>query len=195
MMKQLNDALNAVSAGLGDGCLAQIWFVERENDDVLLHTVTEYVRVCSEHRSDALWAFHRGCMSFMLNVAIAGSDGFTPGSGAPGRVFATNRPEWTPSVQCYHPSEFPRNSLAIECGCYSQLIVPVNAKPQSTTPFALLEITFLHVLDNMGSVYSHVVREMTNAGLHTPISETLAPPPVLMDKIAVSYTHLRAHET
>ncbi len=195
MMKQLNDALNAVSAGLGDGCLAQIWFVERENDDVLLHTVTEYVRVCSEHRSDALWAFHRGCMSFMLNVAIAGSDGFTPGSGAPGRVFATNRPEWTPSVQCYHPSEFPRNSLAIECGCYSQLIVPVNAKPQSTTPFALLEITFLHVLDNMGSVYSHVVREMTNAGLHTPISETLAPPPVLMDKIAGEVARLKVAET
>ena len=84
MMKQLNDALNAVSAGLGDGCLAQIWFVERENDDVLLHTVTEYVRVCSEHRSDALWAFHRGCMSFMLNVADRGLGWFHAWLGGAG---------------------------------------------------------------------------------------------------------------
>ena len=195
MVKKLNDALNAVADGLGDGCLAQIWFVERDNDDVLLHTMTEYVRVCSEHRSDALWAFHRGCMSFTLNVQIAGSDGFTPGSGAPGRVFATNKPEWTPSVQCFHPSEFPRNSLAVECGCYSQLIVPLDAKPQSSTPFALLEITFLHVLDNMGSVYANVVRNVINAGLHTPVSETLAPPPVLVDKISGEIARLKVAET
>ena len=68
-------------------------------------------------------------------------------------------------MQCYHPSEFPRNSLAVECGCYSQLIVPVDAKPQSSTPFALLEITFLHVLDNMGSVYANVVRERDQRGI------------------------------
>ena len=84
MVKKLNDALNAVAAGLGDGCLAQIWFVERDNDDVLLHTVTEYVRVCSEHRSDALWAFHRGCMSFMLNVADRGLGWFHAWLGGAG---------------------------------------------------------------------------------------------------------------
>ena len=164
-------------------CLIQVWLVDKRDEEWTMSACDELVGLKSANHMDALWAFHSEFKSFSLNAYMAGHDGFTPVSGAPGRVFVTKEPEFTPSVQCYNPSEYQRKALACEMGCHSQLLVPIFLEAVET-PIGIVEVTFLRVLDNIGTLYRQILNEITSVGLKSATSPLLGPPIMMAERIA-----------
>jgi len=194
MHQQISEITEGISKQLNGDCLVQAWLVERESEIVNLYASDDFVRIISQTNVAALRSFQAEVKKFSLNCIIGGQDGFTPGSGAPGRVYATNAPEFTPSVQCYHSTEFGRHSSAVRSGCHSQLLVPCTLRAQCEHPAVIFEITSLQVLDNIGILYAEVVREIVNGGLYSRLSCSLAPPSALINKISDECARLQVPE-
>lgn len=192
--QQISEIAEGISKQLDGDCLVQAWLVERENEVVNLYASDDFVRIISQTNVAALRSFQAEAKKFSLNCIIGGQDGFTPGSGAPGRVYATNAPEFTPSVQCYHSTEFGRHSSAVRSGCHSQLLVPCTLRAECEHPSVIFEITSLQVLDNIGTLYAEVVREIVNGGLYSRLSCSLAPPSALINKISDECARLKFAE-
>lgn len=194
-VKQLTSVADGLIAAMNDDVLVQVWLAQRSGDTVKLNCPRGFARVKSSSSAKNLWAFHEGSKQFSLNVMIGGADGVTPGSGAPGRVFASNEPEFAASVQAFHPSEFPRHPLAVKYGVHSELLVPTMTPDEdSDLPFALIEVTFLRVVDNIGDLYSTVVREIMARGLDTKRTPLLAPTSTLLTQSKDAVAKLKIDE-
>lgn len=193
VLEKLKTATSAIRQSFQLDCLVQTWLVEKLEEEWTMIACDELVQVSSLKHKEALMTFHTEFSKFSLNAFMAGHDGFTPGSGAPGRVFVTNQPEFTSSVQCYSPSEYPRKALAVQIGCHSQLLVPISLQ-RGAPPFGLIEITFLQALDNIGEVYARVLTAIASAGLDSKPCASLAPPAVMASKIAADVRRLNVHE-
>lgn len=194
LQRQLVKTVEGISKRLYGDCLLQAWLVEKKNEIVNLYASEDFVRVISKTNTAALRSFQVNAKRFSLNCIIGGQDGFTPGSGAPGRVYATNTPEFTPSVQCYHSTEFGRHAAAVQSGCHSQLLVPCTLRAECEHPFVIFEITSLQVLDNIGTLYAEVMREIVNGGLYSRLSSSLAPPSALINRISDECARLKFDE-
>lgn len=194
-VKQLTSVADGLIAAMDDDALVQIWLAQRSGDTVKLNCPRGFARVKSSSSAKNLWAFHEGSKQFSLNVMIGGADGVTPGSGAPGRVFASNEPEFAASVQAFHPSEFPRHPLAVKYGVHSELLVPMMTPDEdSDLPFAMIEVTFLRVIDCIGDLYSTVVREIMARGLDTKRTPLLAPTSTLLAQSKDALAKLKIDE-
>jgi hypothetical protein len=194
-VKQLTSVADGLIAAMNDDVLVQVWLAQRSGDTVKLNCPRGFARVKSSSSAKNLWAFHEGSKQFSLNVMIGGADGVTPGSGAPGRVFASNEPEFAASVQAFHPSEFPRHPLAVKYGVHSELLVPMMTPDEdSTLPFAMVEVTFLRVVDDIGDLYSTVVREIMARGLDTKRTPLLAPTSTLLTQSKDALAKLKIDE-
>jgi len=193
VLEKLKTASLAICQSVHFDCLVQIWLVEQVEEEWTMRACDELVQISSLKHEEDLMTFHTEFSEFSLNAFMAGHDGFTPGSGAPGRVFVTGKPEFTCSVQCYSPSEYPRKPLAVQLGCHSQLLVPISLQA-GAPPFGLIEITFLQVLDNIGEIYSLVLTAIASVGLHSTPCTSLASPAVLASKIAADVGRLNLNE-
>jgi len=193
--QQLTSVVDGVTAAMNDDVLVQVWLAQRNGDTVKLNCPRAFARVKSSSNAKNLWAFHEGSKQFSLNVMIGGAEGVTPSSGAPGRVFASNEPEFAASVQCFHPSEFLRHPLAVKYGVHSELLAPMMTPDEdSDSPFALIEVTFLRVIDTIGDLYSTIVREIMARGLDTKRTPLLAPTSTLLSQSKVALAQLKIDE-
>ena len=76
----------------------------------MLQTFKAFTRVKTVHQ-EKFWKYHRLSEGFFFNLSPGGDSNLL---GLPGRCFLHSRPEWTPSVCCYQPTEYPRLGCAIE---------------------------------------------------------------------------------
>ena len=65
---------------------------------------------------------------------------------------------------------------------------------QCEHPFVIFEITSLQVLDNIGTLYAEVMREIVNGGLYSRLSSSLAPPSALINRISDECARLKFDE-
>ena len=90
---------------------------------------------------------------FFFNVSSLSTEGLL---GLPGRCFLLNRPEWTPSVCCYRPLEYPRLASAIECQVHSTMALPIylgDPAVEPQMPFGVLEVLLDHQTTNLGHIF------------------------------------------
>lgn len=82
-------------------------------------THLEYSSVSYESQASAI-AFRQGSREFILQF----------NEGLPGRVWASQQPEWTPDISRESRGQFPRRQLAKECGFKAGFGVPILADGQ-----------------------------------------------------------------
>ena len=119
-MQRLATLLDNISAELEHGSLVQLFVprLDRHSEVVTLVTHKDLTRVNSVH-DQKFCKYHETSTKFFFNVSPTSTDGLL---GLPGRCFLLNRPEWTPSVCCYRPLEYPRLASAIECQVHSTMV-------------------------------------------------------------------------
>lgn len=102
--------------------------------------------------------------------------------GLPGRCFLLTRPEWTPSVCCYRPLEYPRLACAIECQVHSTMALPLfhgDPTQEPQLPLAVLEVILDHQTTNLGHVFEFLARTFERNGFYTTGQDRLGSEPVM----------------
>ena len=120
---RLQKMLESVSQCVKLGSLVQMFVPKVDNSSgaVTLVTHRALARVSSMH-DKKFWQYHKVSESFFFSLSPSSSEGLL---GLPGRCFLYGRTEWTTSVCCYRPMEYPRLRCAIECQVNSTLVVPL----------------------------------------------------------------------
>ena len=167
-MKLISNLLDNISSELEGGCLVQMFVptINQQSGAVMLVTEKELTRV-NTINDQKFWKYHETSTKFFFNVSPTSTEGLL---GLPGRCFLLNRPEWTPSVCCYRPLEYPRLAAAIECQVHSTMALPVYlADPlmQQEMAVAVLELLLDHQTTNLGHVFEFMVGVLRRNGFYT----------------------------
>ena len=119
-LTRLQKMLESVSQCVKLGSLVQMFVPKVDNSSGVVTLVTHraLARVSSD-RDKKFWQYHKVSESFFFSLSPSSSEGLL---GLPGRCFLYGRTEWTPSVCCYRPMEYPRLQCAIECQVNSTLV-------------------------------------------------------------------------
>jgi len=194
--KRLSALLDSVSNDQKAGSLVQMFILRlggRENG-VALQTSKSFVRVNSVH-GEKFWKYHDVSCAFSFNVAPSTIKQAM--LGLPGRAFLLQRPEWTPSVCCYRPMEYPRLACAIECQVHSTMAVPVfledpspPAASGSCTPVTVIEVLLDHQNTDLGEVHDFIARCVAKHGFYTVGREQLGPAKSMRDLVAPQLARL-----
>jgi hypothetical protein len=127
---------------------------------------SDLTRVNTVH-DQMFWKYHETSTRFFFNVSSMSTEGLL---GLPGRCFLLNRPEWTPSVCCYRPLEYPRLASAIECQVHSTMALPIYVGDPAVEPqmaFGVLEVLLDHQTTNLGHVFEFMCGVFRRNGFHT----------------------------
>ena len=168
LIRRIGKLLDTISTELEYGSLLQL-FVPRINQKsgaISLVTHKDLSRVNTVHEKK-FWKYHDASCQFFFNVSPMSSDGLL---GLPGRCFLLKRPEWTPSVCCYRPLEYPRLACAIECQVHSTIAVPIFASDPKETqemPLAVIEMLMDHQTSSLGQVFEFTSRSLNKHGFYT----------------------------
>ena len=168
LIRRIGKLLDTISTELEYGSLLQL-FVPRINQKsgaISLVTHKDLSRVNTVHEKK-FWKYHDASCQFFFNVSPMSPDGLL---GLPGRCFLLKRPEWTPSVCCYRPLEYPRLACAIECQVHSTIAVPIFASDPKETqemPLAVIEMLMDHQTSSLGQVFEFTSRSLNKHGFYT----------------------------
>ena len=191
LIRRVAKMLDHLSTELQYGSLIQLYLPTTRADtgDVSLVTHKDFSRVNTVHE-EKFWRYHEQSCAFFFNASPLSEDGLM---GMPGRVFLGRRPEWTPSVCCYQPFEYPRLACAIESRVHTLLAIPVflgdrdgdakNDPPSSSDPsetqmpIGIMEFMMDHQTMLIGSVFESAAAMLEKHGFRTVGFDELAPPP------------------
>ena len=186
MLIRLQNMLEAVSERVELGSLVQMFIpkLDATSGAVTLITHRALARVSTVH-DEKFWKYHQVSESFFFNLSPNSSEGLL---GLPGRCFLYGRSEWTPSVCCYRPMEYPRLQCAIECQVNSTVVVPLLLAPASsereTMPFAVMEIVMDRQTMLPGTLFETVSACMAKHGFHTCDNGSLGSPTTMRRVVA-----------
>ena len=191
LIRRVAKMLDHLSTELQYGSLIQLYLPTTRADtgDVSLVTHKDFSRVNTVHE-EKFWRYHEQSCAFFFNASPLSEDGLM---GMPGRVFLGRRPEWTPSVCCYQPFEYPRLACAIESRVHTLLAIPLflgdrdgdakNDPPSSSDPsetqmpIGIMEFMMDHQTMLIGSVFESAAAMLEKHGFRTVGFDELAPPP------------------
>ena len=191
LIRRVAKMLDHLSTELQYGSLIQLYLPTTRADtgDVSLVTHKDFSRVNTVHE-EKFWRYHEQSCAFFFNASPLSEDGLM---GMPGRVFLGRRPEWTPSVCCYQPFEYPRLACAIESRVHTLLAIPLflgdrdgdakNDPPSSSDPsetqmpIGIMEFMMDHQTMLIGSVFEAAAAMLEKHGFRTVGFDELAPPP------------------
>ena len=158
--RRLGAVLDDVSGELLHGSLTQLFLPMLNSEGgVFLCASHELSRTNTVH-GEKFRRYHEASRSFVFGVSPSSSTSVM--LGLPGRCFLFHRPEWTPSVCCYRPLEYPRLACAIECQVHSTMALPVYAvKPESEgaaggsrrPPLSVMEVLLDDQTTDLASVF------------------------------------------
>jgi hypothetical protein len=174
--RRLASTLDDISERLDVGSLVQLFVPKLQSRTggalVMLQTFKAFTRVKTVHR-EKFWKYHRMSEGFFFNLSPGGDSNLL---GLPGRCFLHSRPEWTPSVCCYQPTEYPRLGCAIDCQMHSTIALPVyfdDPRVRPAMPFAVMELLLDQQVTDMGRVFDTCVGALRGNGLYTAGTDRL----------------------
>ena len=139
-----------------DDCLVQLWAAGADGE--LTTRGIPFANLSSTRGGgDALAAFRVGSLPLH----------FSPGCGAPGRVFASGCAELSPNVLLYSEVEYYRRELARDCGVVATLFTPVwrAADSASSSAVAVLELACTGQKAGWAPLIDRIERELAASGL------------------------------
>ncbi|KAM0852764.1 hypothetical protein ACQ4PT_051533 [Festuca glaucescens] len=117
--EKLTHALRCFKESTDQHLLVQVWAPVKSGDRYVLTTSGQPFVL--DHQSIGLLQYRAVSMMYMFSV-----DGDNAGElGLPGRVYKQKVPEWTPNVQYYSSSEYPRLNHAISYNVHGTVALPV----------------------------------------------------------------------
>jgi hypothetical protein len=135
LRKRMMQALRYIkdSDSTGQNVLAQVWVPVRQGAKHMLTTCGQPFVVASP--SGGLFQYRTVSLTYLFSAREEGEDEEEEGGdghghshallGLPGRVFRRKLPEWTPNVQYYSVSEYPRVSHAQHYNVRGTVALPV----------------------------------------------------------------------
>ncbi|KAJ1281818.1 hypothetical protein BS78_03G003000 [Paspalum vaginatum] len=131
--EKLTQALRYFKESTDQHLLVQVWAPVKNGDRYVLTTSGQPFVL--DHQSIGLLQYRAVSMTYMFSV-----DGENVGElGLPGRVYKQKVPEWTPNVQYYSSSEYPRLSHAISYNVHGTVALPVF-DPSAQSCIAVVEL-------------------------------------------------------
>uniref|UniRef100_A0ACD5VVI3 Uncharacterized protein n=1 Tax=Avena sativa TaxID=4498 RepID=A0ACD5VVI3_AVESA len=117
--EKLTHALRYFKDSTDQHLLVQVWAPVKSGDRYVLTTSGQPFVL--DHQSIGLLQYRAVSMMYMFSV-----DGDNAGElGLPGRVYKQKVPEWTPNVQYYSSTEYPRLNHAISYNVHGTVALPV----------------------------------------------------------------------
>ncbi|KAM3329616.1 hypothetical protein ACQJBY_026576 [Aegilops geniculata] len=117
--EKLTHALRYFKESTDQHLLVQVWAPVKSGDRYVLTTSGQPFVL--DHQSIGLLQYRAVSMMYMFSV-----DGDNAGElGLPGRVYKQKVPEWTPNVQYYSSTEYPRLNHAISYNVHGTVALPV----------------------------------------------------------------------
>ncbi|KAL6627042.1 hypothetical protein ACP70R_030768 [Stipagrostis hirtigluma subsp. patula] len=131
--ERLTQALRYFKESTDQHLLVQVWAPVKNGDRYVLTTSGQPFVL--DQRSIGLLQYRAVSMMYMFSV-----DGDNAGElGLPGRVYKQKVPEWTPNVQYYSSSEYPRLNHAISYNVHGTVALPVF-DPSAQSCIAVVEL-------------------------------------------------------
>ncbi|WVZ72951.1 hypothetical protein U9M48_021331 [Paspalum notatum var. saurae] len=131
--EKLTQALRHFKESTDQHLLVQVWAPVKNGDRYVLTTSGQPFVL--DHQSIGLLQYRAVSMMYMFSV-----DGENVGElGLPGRVYKQKVPEWTPNVQYYSSSEYPRLNHAISYNVHGTVALPVF-DPSAQSCIAVVEL-------------------------------------------------------
>jgi len=184
LLTRLQKMLESVSQCVKLGSLVQMFVPKVDNSSGVVTLVTHraLARVSSVH-DKKFWQYHKVSESFFFSLSPSSSEGLL---GLPGRCFLYGRTEWTPSVCCYRPMEYPRLQCAIECQVNSTLVVPlfISNSVSEEIPFAVMEIVMDRQTMLPGTLFETVAGAIRSHGFYTCDTSSLGSPATMRKMVA-----------
>tara|TARA_B100000405_G_scaffold236245_1_gene169967 strand:+ start:4777 stop:7809 length:3033 start_codon:yes stop_codon:yes gene_type:complete len=184
LLTRLQKMLESVSQCVKLGSLVQMFVPKVDNSSgaVTLVTHRALARVSSMH-DKKFWQYHKVSESFFFSLSPSSSEGLL---GLPGRCFLYGRTEWTTSVCCYRPMEYPRLQCAIECQVNSTLVVPlfISNSVSEEIPFAVVEIVMDRQTMLPGTLFETVAAAIRSHGFYTCDTSSLGSPATMRKVVA-----------
>ncbi len=184
LLTRLQKMLESVSQCVKLGSLVQMFVPKVDNSSgaVTLVTHRALARVSSMH-DKKFWQYHKVSESFFFSLSPSSSEGLL---GLPGRCFLYGRTEWTTSVCCYRPMEYPRLQCAIECQVNSTLVVPlfISNSVSEEIPFAVMEIVMDRQTMLPGTLFETVAAAIRSHGFYTCDTSSLGSPATMRKVVA-----------
>ena len=174
LIRRIGKLLDTISTELEYGSLLQLFIprINQKTGAISLVTHKDLSRVNTVHEKK-FWKYHDASCQFFFNVSPMSPDGLL---GLPGRCFLLKRPEWTPSVCCYRPLEYPRLACAIECQVHSTIAVPIfcsDPRENTEMPLGVLEVLMDHQTSSLGQVFEFTSASLNKHGFYTSGHECL----------------------
>lgn len=117
--EKLTHALRYFKESTDQHLLVQVWAPVKSGDRYVLTTSGQPFVL--DHQSIGLLQYRAVSMMYMFSI-----DGDNAGElGLPGRVYKQKVPEWTPNVQYYSSTEYPRLNHAISYNVHGTVALPV----------------------------------------------------------------------
>ncbi|CAM0880598.1 unnamed protein product [Alopecurus aequalis] len=117
--EKLTHALRYFKESTDQHLLVQVWAPVKNGDRYVLTTSGQPFVL--DHQSIGLLQYRAVSMMYMFSI-----DGENAGElGLPGRVYKQKVPEWTPNVQYYSSTEYPRLNHAISYNVHGTVALPV----------------------------------------------------------------------
>ena len=183
--RRLGAVLDDVSAELDHGSLTQLFLPRLSGDGgVFLCASRELTRTNTVH-GEKFRRYHEASRSFVFGISPTSSEVML---GLPGRCFLLRRPEWTPSVCCYRPMEYPRLACAIECQVHSTMALPLFASEPELkgaaggslrSPLSVMEVLLDHQTTDLGSVFKCISSCLARHGFFTLGHDQIGPERVM----------------
>ena len=184
LLTRLQKMLESVSQCVKLGSLVQMFVPKVDNSSGVVTLVTHraLARVSSMH-DKKFWQYHKVSESFFFSLSPSSSEGLL---GLPGRCFLYGRTEWTTSVCCYRPMEYPRLQCAIECQVNSTLVVPlfISNSVSEEIPFAVVEIVMDRQTMLPGTLFETVAAAIRSHGFYTCDTSCLGSPATMRKMVA-----------
>ncbi|PAN33048.1 hypothetical protein PAHAL_5G537300 [Panicum hallii] len=131
--ERLTQALRYFKDSTDQHLLVQVWAPVKNGDRYVLTTSGQPFVL--DHQSIGLLQYRAVSMMYMFSV-----DGENVGElGLPGRVYKLKVPEWTPNVQYYSSTEYPRLNHAISYNVHGTVALPVF-DPSAQSCIAVVEL-------------------------------------------------------
>ncbi|KAL6850246.1 hypothetical protein ACP4OV_020873 [Aristida adscensionis] len=131
--ERLTQALRYFKESTDQHLLVQVWAPVKNGDRYVLTTSGQPFVL--DHQSIGLLQYRAVSMMYMFSV-----DGDNAGElGLPGRVYKQKVPEWTPNVQYYSSTEYPRLNHAISYNVHGTVALPVF-DPSAQSCIAVVEL-------------------------------------------------------
>nr|CAB3475617.1 unnamed protein product [Digitaria exilis] len=131
--EKLTQALRYFKDSTDQHLLVQVWAPVKNGDRYVLTTSGQPFVL--DHQSIGLLQYRAVSMMYMFSI-----DGENVGElGLPGRVYKLKVPEWTPNVQYYSSTEYPRLNHAISYNVHGTVALPVF-DPSAQSCIAVVEL-------------------------------------------------------